>query len=374
MKLGILCTMINSFGRRGFYNTQEIGLGRALHKRGHEVIIYKCLKQTGGIEPELVEIERGLLIRYLPIKGLGAHGFLDTSVIDTGLDGILCFSDNQVFLPHIYRFCVKHEMGFVPYVGTTYSLHSGLRRRVMDAWFALSTLRIYKNNPVIAKTQGAKEELERLGVTDIRVAPVGLDTVVLKHDFREQDRDAIRAEYGFTPKDVIILDIARMEIEKRPFDMLSIFRNIKGKKGFKLLFVGEGPLKTELKKDIEESGLSYDVKMIDRVPYSDIWKLYTIADYFVCLNKNEIFGMAIMEAIYYETSVVALTSAPGPRLILEDMQGHKLCQDDKEMENWLMAAYPANEDLKSSSEKIEERFSWNCCADTFLKLVEAQRN
>lgn len=27
MKLGILCTMINGFGRRGYYNSQEVGLG-----------------------------------------------------------------------------------------------------------------------------------------------------------------------------------------------------------------------------------------------------------------------------------------------------------------------------------------------------------
>lgn len=41
MKLGILCTMINGFGRRGYYNSQEIGLGRALARKGHEVMIYK---------------------------------------------------------------------------------------------------------------------------------------------------------------------------------------------------------------------------------------------------------------------------------------------------------------------------------------------
>ena len=45
MKLGILCTMINGFGRRGYYNSQEIGLGRALARKGHEVMIYK------GIDP-----------------------------------------------------------------------------------------------------------------------------------------------------------------------------------------------------------------------------------------------------------------------------------------------------------------------------------
>lgn len=39
MKLGIICTMINGFGRRGFYNTQEIGLGRELVRQGHAVTI-----------------------------------------------------------------------------------------------------------------------------------------------------------------------------------------------------------------------------------------------------------------------------------------------------------------------------------------------
>ena len=47
MKLGILCTMINGFGRRGYYNSQEIGLGRALARKGHEVMIYKGIDPSG---------------------------------------------------------------------------------------------------------------------------------------------------------------------------------------------------------------------------------------------------------------------------------------------------------------------------------------
>lgn len=48
MKLGIICTMINGFGRRGYYNTQEIGLGRELERQGHEVTIYKCVKKQAA--------------------------------------------------------------------------------------------------------------------------------------------------------------------------------------------------------------------------------------------------------------------------------------------------------------------------------------
>lgn len=55
------------------------------------------------------------------------------------------------------------------------------------------------------------------------------------------------------------------------------------------------------------------VKIIDRVPYEEMWKIYVMSDYFVNLNRGEIFGMAIMEAVYYETSVAAI-AAPGPSL------------------------------------------------------------
>lgn len=83
MKLGILCTMINGFGRRGYYNSQEIGLGRALARKGHEVMIYK------GIDPsekeEKVQVEKNLTIWYLPMKHLGAHGFMDCKNLDPQL-------------------------------------------------------------------------------------------------------------------------------------------------------------------------------------------------------------------------------------------------------------------------------------------------
>lgn len=94
MKLGILCTMINGFGRKGYYNTQEIGLGRALVRLGHTVVIYKCIKREGKSEVQKEKIEPGLVIYYLPTGGLGAHGFLPSKVLARDLDGILCFSDN----------------------------------------------------------------------------------------------------------------------------------------------------------------------------------------------------------------------------------------------------------------------------------------
>ena len=360
--------MINGFGRRGFYNTQEIGLGRCLVRKQHTVTIYKCLKKSKGVKQERIEIEPGLSIYYLPVNGLGAHGYLGASVIDKDLDGILCFSDNQIFLMHIYNFCRKNRICFVPYIGTTFSLHKGIHRKVMDFLFASGTLKIYKRNPVIAKTEGAKRELELLGVKNVEVAPVGLDEAVLKTDFKSCGKEQIRKKYGFKKEDVIICNVARMEPEKRTMDLLDIFLSVKDKKKFKLLLVGEGPLRNQVEDKIAANGIEDRVKMISRIPYKDMWEIYTISDYFVNLNKGEIFGMAIMEAIYYETSVAAI-NAPGPSLTLQGMKGHCLCTNDQEMEQWLLTEYPPAAELEESAKNIIKKFSWNRCADIFVRIV-----
>ncbi len=372
MKMGILCTMINGFGRKGFYNIQEIGVGRALARKGHEVIVYKCIKREKGIHPEKTEVEPRLIVYYLPISGLGAHGYLRSNVISKELDGLLCFADNQVLLPHIYRFCMKNDICFVPYVGTTFSLHSGIHAKVMDTWFHIGTLKIFKRNAVIAKTETAKRELEALGVNDITVAPVGLDTMVLKRDFRSYDRDRLREVYGYDRDDVVICSVARLEPEKRPLELLEMLHRIKDRKKFRLLLVGEGILRQAVERKIEEYGMESDVKIFDRVSYGEMWKIYTAADYFVNMNRSEIFGMAVMEAVYYETSVAAI-KAPGPSITLAGMGGHCLCRNDQEVEQWLTGSYPPKEVLEESAKKVEKQFSWNRCADIFTEIVEREK-
>ena len=49
--------------------------------------------------------------------------------------------------------------------------------------FAAGTLRIYKKNPVLAKTSAAKEELRQLGVPHAVIAPVGLDNAAFKEKY-----------------------------------------------------------------------------------------------------------------------------------------------------------------------------------------------
>ena len=364
MKLGILCTMINGFGRRGYYNSQEIGLGRALARKGHEVMIYK------GIDPsekeEKVQVEKNLTIWYLPMKHLGAHGFMDCKYLDPQLKALFCFGDQQIFLPHVYRWCRRRRIPFVAYVGTAHSLDSNFKSKVMNALFAAGTLRIYKKNPVLAKTSAAKEELRQLGVPHAVIAPVGLDTAVLKKNIPADEKMRLRKEHGFEADDVILCNVSRLSWEKRPLELINLFLQVKGKKKFKLIIVGNGPLEEELNEKIRKNGLEKEVKIYPNVPYEKMWEIYEMSDYYLNMNKGEIFGMAIMEAVYYKTSVAAIR-ALGPSVTLKDMKGHKLCENDDEMAEWITGPYPSEKDLQENSEKMAATFTWDRCADAFLQ-------
>ena len=364
MKLGILCTMINGFGRRGYYNSQEIGLGRALARKGHEVMIYK------GIDPsekeEKVQVEKNLTIWYLPMKHLGAHGFMDCKYLDPQLKALFCFGDQQIFLPHVYRWCRRRRIPFAAYVGTAHSLDSNFKSKVMNALFAAGTLRIYKKNPVLAKTSAAKEELRQLGIPHAVIAPVGLDTAVLKKNIPAVEKMRLRKEHGFEADDVILCNVSRLSWEKRPLELIDLFLQVKGKKKFKLIIVGNGPLEEELNEKIRKNGLEKEVKIYPNVPYEKMWEIYEMSDYYLNMNKGEIFGMAIMEAVYYKTSVAAIR-ALGPSVTLKDMKGHKLCENDDEMAEWITGPYPSEKDLQESSEKMASTFTWDRCADAFLQ-------
>lgn len=359
--------MTNGFGRKGYYNSQELGLARSIRKRGHQVVIYKGL--SDGEEAEHTVTPEGIEIHYLSMRHLRAHGWLDCRILAPDIDGFLVFGDQQFFLRHIWNYCRKRKIAFVPYVGTTRSeFHATFYGKVSDFIFHITTLPIYRRLPVIAKTEAARKELENLGVRDIRVAPVGIDASVLHKEFRKEDRAKLREKYGFSLDDVIICNVSRMDAVKRPLELLDVFAKVREKKQFRLLIIGRGELREQVAEKIKRLGLEEDVRMIESIPNSEMWKIYTMSDYYLNMNREEIFGMAIMEAVYYCCSVVAV-NALGPSITLDGMKGHQLCNTDEELVQRLLEPYPDRDVLEESSARLLERFTWDRCAEAFLKIA-----
>ena len=373
MKIGILVTIGNGFGKKGFYQSQEIGLGKELVSNGHTVIVFKGVPDGDSFKKE--RVKDAFWIYYIPMKHIGIHGYISLKYLEVEekLDCMLCFSDTQIFIKHIYNFCEKNKIVFIPYVGISHSSSKSFKAKFLNFLFEKRTLPIYKKSVVLAKTEGVKEELESLGVKNCRLVPVGLNRSVLKLDFKEYDRIKLRKEFGFNEEDIIINFIGRLQSEKRPLDCIEIFNKLvqKSDKTYKLLMVGSGYEKENILKLIEKYNLTEKVVLFDKIPYNDMWKIHYISDFFVALCSREIFGMALIEAVVYLSSVAAI-KADGPNSILRNLEGHKLCNDLEEVFQWISGDKPNETVLEKDSEYVLDKFSWNICVKEIEDIVQGR--
>lgn len=104
-----------------------------------------------------------------------------------------------------------------------------------------------------------------------------------------------------------------------------------------------------------------------------MWKIHYLSDYFLNLREGEIFGMALMEGVFYLSSVAAM-HGPGPDLILEGLKGHTLCENDEEIKAWLLKPLPDIRDLRQSAQILLDRFSWRICAQAFEDRITAYQS
>lgn len=331
MRIGVLVTSIGAFGQKGFYNTQEVGLAKALKGYFDEVKVYRLIDHKQKGFTEFIDDNPQISMRFLPSKRIGNNGVVDTRLLDKTLDMLVYFSDTQIVVPTIYRWAKSKGVTLIPYIGTTKSHSTNwIKQRIIDTAFARN-LRVYKKCPCLVKTPSVEISLRGMGVNNIIVAPVGLDLALLKTDYSSYCINKLKQKYGYTPQDKILLFIGRLIDEKQPIRMVEIFSQIVDKDDrYHLIMVGTGELQNYVTNAINHYGVMDKVRSIECVKNSQIWELYRIADVFVNLNQQEIYGMAILEAMYYECKVVAW-NAPGPSFILENGITGWLCNSNEDV-------------------------------------------
>lgn len=366
MRIGLLITSIGNFGQKGFYNAQEIGLAKELDKLFDEVIVYKAVPLSVGKSESLIDGCKHSTLYQVPVKSHGINGEWDCSIMDPTLDALIYFSDTQLAVPKVFEWCRKNNIQMYPYIGVIESHSTNQwKKTIIDAMFKRN-IAVYKKCTCFVKTPTVAEQLGALGITKTIVTPVGLDTSLLHSDYENFTPEEIKEKYGYSPTDKVLLFIGRFTKEKQPIRMIEIFSEIRKKdQDYKLLMVGTGELKTVVENKLDELDLTDSVRMIERIPNSDIWELYRLADSFVNLNQQEIFGMTILEAMYYGCKVVAW-KAPGPNFIIEDGVSGILAESNEAVAEGVFSKKIRKDDAQK---RVLECFTWTIMAKKIVELV-----
>ena len=371
MNIGILIPNVGNFGKVGFYNSQEIGLAKELVNKGQNVTIFKFMK--GNSEGKTDVLTNGCTLIQIPVKNIGINGIIDNFdfMKEYGLKKLICFSDTQIIVKRLKRFCDKEGIEFIPYIGTiTSSNPSSLTKSAMK-FFALRNIKIYRScKKVLVKTPQVFSELKDLKIKNLYLSPVGLDFQLMKDDDGIISKNMLKSELGFNDKDRIILFVGRLDSQKKPLLAVDILNEIrKIDKSYKMIMIGSGVLKDEVIKKVKSLNLNDSFKYIEKVRNSEMWKYYSASECFINLNDEEIFGMAILESMYYRCPVYAI-NAPGPNFIINDKKNSFIIDDLKadEFVNCILETKDSLDSIRDMSKKrIVENFSWKICADNVLE-------
>lgn len=126
--------------------------------------------------------------------------------------------------------------------------------------------------------------------------------------YNSEAKNKILNELNININSYLILAVGRFSEQKDYPNLLHAFKILKNKciGDIKLIIAGDGELRSEIEKIIDELDLKQDIYLLGR--RSDISDLMSAADLFVLSSKYEGFGLVVAEAMACRCPVVATNS------------------------------------------------------------------
>ncbi len=170
----------------------------------------------------------------------------------------------------------------------TYAAHYGVAwlQRPITAY-----LRKFHNRCLFTTvpTDSLREELRALGFLRLTVLPRGIDTAVFSPEHRDP---SLRTRWGAGPDDLVVLFVGRLAPEKNLLALLQAWETIRRiRSGIRLVIVGDGPLRQELKASFPDAIFAGARRGQDLAAH------YASADLFAFPSLSETFGNVVLEAM-----------------------------------------------------------------------------
>jgi len=159
---------------------------------------------------------------------------------------------------------------------------------------------------VIVPSSGAWDLLLSLGLPDksVTLTPYSVDNDWWMQQGAAADRSRVRASWGASPSDAVILFCAKLQPWKCPGDLLRAFAQAQLSNAL-LIFAGEGPLRGELESLAAALGVAERVRFLGFVNQSQLPAVYASADLMVLPSEYEPFAVVVNEAMCCGCPVVA---------------------------------------------------------------------
>jgi len=218
------------------------------------------------------------------------------------------------------HYCRPKQIPIVFTNHTRYDLYAQAYLPILPGEVSEGLLRAYMPsfceavNLVISPSPGMEKILRELEVESrIEIVPNGVEMRRFL-----QAKPLPRADYGFQEDDILLIYTGRLGPEKNlDFLLLAFAGVIQAVENVKLLLVGDGPMKEELKQLIKDLQIGSSVQFTGQIPYDKMPGYLAMCDAFVTASVTEVHPLSVIEAMGTGLPVMGIHS-PGVGDTVED--------------------------------------------------------
>jgi glycosyltransferase involved in cell wall biosynthesis len=209
------------------------------------------------------------------------------------------------------RVCPQAKVLFHSNQNLDYTLHRWRHRAAENYVFRQA-------DALVAENATVRTILARHGFTKpclVQAAPGANE-----RSFQPGDKIAAKTSLGLAPDSFVVGFVGGLRPDKGPLDLARAFVSLGGKST--LLMVGDGPLRSETEKVLEDVTPDQTARLVGFVPRSETVRYYQAMDALVLPSITsptwaEQFGNVLAEAMLCRTAVVGSTCGAIPEVIGE---------------------------------------------------------
>lgn len=358
------------------YNCQEIGLAKALIRKGHQCDIILYTQKENYEEDYFFDNNKKIHLYYLKAKNILKNAFFDKKIYDIlpNYDIVQSTEYDQIANIKLRR-VLKERL--IIYHGPYHSNYTkGYKIKCLITDLLILFNKKYLDIPIISKSTLAKKLLLSKGFSNVETIGVGLDVDRFYIEHLPNDNLKIKKLQSEKKEFKYLLYVGKIEDRRNTMFLLEILRKLGN--NCKLIVVGNGQkkYKNKLKKYIEKNKLEEKIIYFEKLKQEELKEVYETSDLFIFPSKYEIFGMVLLEAMYFGKIVVSSPNAGADTLINNRengfiLQGFDIEQWKDKIEKILMLPDLSREKIEYNAKTtITNLYVWDKLADKFIEKYE----
>ena len=365
----VIVRTAGSFLNIDSYNCQEIGLAKALVKKGWNVSVILAGKK---------KTKRTI---YSDCNQINVYYVLSRSINEA----LTYFTDIFPLLASLKPTHLQiHEFGmWMSYKVVKWAKKNNINVCLIQGSYETTHKPVFKQLEILFNKTfghyildnvngiGCKSKMAGRYVTDyceknILLTPIGLDV----ERFSSSSQIDWKSKLELEDKH-ILLYVGVLENRRNPLFLLEVMKNLSD--DFVLIIVGSGPLDEEVRQRINnQHELNKRCVMLGKLKQEQLPSLYRISDLFLLASDYEIYGMVLLEALYFGVPVITTLTAGSEMLIQQKKNGLIIKKDIEVWANMILEIINDKErlgEMKSfSKQNILENYLWDVVSDNYIKL------